>query len=71
MLEPQRIKNLSKIELDSLSDTATNFVHFTQAFTIKLKLLKFVNVRMVEDRVQDLNSSTYSCIFMIICLTLT
>ena len=51
MLEPQRIKNLSKIELDSLSDTATNFVHFTQAFTIKLKLLKFVNVRMVEDKI--------------------
>ena len=59
MLEPQRIKNLSKVELDSLSDTATDFVHFTQAFTIKLKLLNFVNVLMVEDRVQDLNSSTY------------
>ena len=51
-------KNLSKIEINSLSDTATNFFHFIQAFGIKLKLCNFVNIWMVEDRVQDLDSST-------------
>ena len=51
-------KNLLKVELDSLSDTATNFFHFIQAFGIKFKLRNFVNIWMVEDRVQDLNSST-------------
>ena len=51
-------KNLSKVELDSLSDTATIFFHFIQAFSIKLKLRNFVNIWMVEDRVQDLDSST-------------
>ena len=50
-------KNLSKRELDALSDTATNFFHFIQAFGNKLK---FVNIWMVEDRVQDLNSVTCS-----------
>ena len=44
-------KNLSKVELDSLSDTATNFFHFIQAFRIKLILRNFVNIWMVEDRV--------------------
>ena len=51
-------KNLSKVELDSLSDTATNFFHFIQAFGIKFKLRNFVNIWMVEDRVQELDSST-------------
>ena len=51
-------KNLSKVELDSLSDTATNVFRFLQAFGIKLKLCNFVNIWMVEDRVQDLDSST-------------
>ena len=51
-------KKLSKTELDSLSDTAANFFHFIQAFGNKLKLRNFVNIRTVEDRVQDLNSST-------------
>ena len=51
-------KNLSKVELDSLSNTATNFFHFIQAFGIKLKLRNFVNIWMVENRVQDLDSST-------------
>ena len=51
-------KNLSKRELDALSDTATNFFHFIQAFGKKLKLHNFVNIRAVEDRVQDLNSVT-------------
>ena len=51
-------KNLSKKELDALSDTATNFFHFIQAFGNKLKLRDFVNISTVEDRVQDLNSLT-------------
>ena len=51
-------KNLSKKELDALSDTATNFFHFIQAFANRLKLRDFVNIWMVEDRVQDLSSMT-------------
>ena len=51
-------KSLSEQEIDSLSGTARNFFRFVQAFGIKLKLINFVNIRMVEDRVQDLNSST-------------
>ena len=51
-------KNLAKKELDALSGTATNFFHFVQAFGNKLKLRDFVNVWMVENWVQDLNSVT-------------
>ena len=43
-----------------MSDTATNFFHFIQVFGNKLKLCNFVNVWMVEDRIQDFDSSTYS-----------
>ena len=50
-------KNLTKKELDVLSDTATNS-SFVQAFSNKLKLRDFVNICIVEDRVQDLNSVT-------------
>ena len=45
-------KNLSKSEIDSLSDTTRNFFRFVLAFEIKLKIW------MVEDRLQDLDSST-------------
>ena len=45
-------KSLSKEELDALSDTATNFFYFIQAFGSKLKLRNFVNIWMVEDRVR-------------------
>ena len=51
-------KKLSKNEINSLSDTARDFFYFIQAFGIKLKLKRFVNIWMVEDRIQDLNSST-------------
>ena len=51
-------KNLTKRELDTLSDTAMNFFHSVQAFNNKLKLCDFVNIWMKEDRVQDLNSVT-------------
>ena len=51
-------KKLSKNEINSLSDTARDFFYFNQAFGIKLKLNSFVNIWVVEDRIQDLNSST-------------
>ena len=50
--------NLSVEELDALSDTASKFFHFIQAFGNKLELLNFVNILMVEDRVQNLDSVT-------------
>ena len=51
-------KNLSVEEIGALSDTASNFFCFNQAFSNKLKLRNSVNIWMVEDRVQDLNSAT-------------
>ena len=53
-------KNLSKKELDNLSDTARDFFYFIQSFGNKLKLKDFVNIYiyMVEDRVQDLDTVT-------------
>ena len=48
----------SKKGLDGLSNTAHNFSHFVQAFGNKLKLCNFVNIWMVEDRIQDLYSVT-------------
>ena len=49
---------LSEEDIDSLNDTARNFFRFILAFGIKLKHQNFVNLWMVEDRLQDLNSST-------------
>ena len=51
-------KELSKEEIDSFSDTARDLFYFVQTFGIKLKLRSFVNIWMVEDRIQDLESST-------------
>ena len=51
-------KKLYKKEIDSLSETARNFFYLISAFGIKLKLRKFVNVWVVEDRVQELESAT-------------
>ena len=51
-------KELSKEEIDSHSDNARYFFYFVQTFGIKLKLRSFVNIWMVEDRMQDLESST-------------
>ena len=42
-----------------MSDTASNFFHFIQDFGSKLKLRNFVNVWMVEGRVQNLDSMTF------------
>ena len=52
------LKNLSKKELDNLSDTARDFFDFVQSFRNKLKPHDFVNIWKVEDRVQNLNSVT-------------
>ena len=52
------LKNLSKKELDNLSDTARDFFYFVQSFRNKLKLRDFVNIWKVEDRLQDLNCVT-------------
>ena len=51
-------KQLSEDEILSLSDTARNFFYFVQAFGNRLKLRSFVNIWMVEDRLQDLESAT-------------
>ena len=53
-------KNLSKNELDNLSDTARDFFYFIQTFGNKLKLCDFVNIWMVEYRIQDLDTVTCS-----------
>ena len=51
-------KQLSQEEVEFLRETARNFFYFINAFGIKLKLGSFVNVWMVEDRTQDLDSVT-------------
>ena len=51
-------KKLSTKEIDSLSDNARDFFYFVQAFGIKLMLKSFVNIWMVEDQIQDLDSNT-------------
>ena len=40
------------------SGTARDFFYFVQSFGSKLKLRDFVNIWMIEDRVQDLDSVT-------------
>ena len=49
---------LSRKYIDSLRETAITFFHFKQAFGNKVKLRNFVNIWMVEDGVQDLDSTT-------------
>ena len=49
---------MSKKERDNLSDTARDCFYFVQFFGNKLKLCDFVNMWMVEDRVQNRNSVT-------------
>ena len=57
-------KELRKDEILSLSETARHFFYFIQSFGNKLKLRIFLNIWMVEDRLQDLKSST-CCFFQI------
>ena len=49
-------KHLTEDEINSLSETGRNFFYFIQAFGIKVKLRGFVNIWMVEDGLQDLES---------------
>ena len=51
-------KELSEDEMLSLSETARHFFYFIQSFGNKLKLRSFLNICMVEDRLQDLKLST-------------
>ena len=51
-------KELTKDEILSLSDTGRKFFYFVQSFGNKPKLRSFVNIWMVEDRLQDLKTST-------------
>ena len=51
-------KELTEDEILSLSNTARQFFYFVQSFGNKLKLRSFVNIWMVEDRLQDLKTST-------------
>ena len=53
-------KQLSKDEILSLSDSRRNFFYFIKAFGSKLKLRSFLNIWMIEDRLQDLDSATCS-----------
>ena len=53
-------KQLFEDEILSLSDTARDFFYFVQAFGNKLKLRSFLNIWIVEDRLQSLDSSTCS-----------
>ena len=52
-------KNLSKNELNSsLRDTARDFFYFIQSFRNKLKVCDIVNLWLLEDQIQDLDSVT-------------
>ena len=51
-------KQLSEDEILSLSNTSRNFFYFVQPFGNKVKLRSFVNIWMVKDRLQDLESAT-------------
>ena len=51
-------KELTEDEILSLSDTARHFFYFIQSFGNKLKLRSFLNIWMLEDRLQVLESST-------------
>ena len=53
-----RAKNCQKKKLICLAKPLETFFYFVQAFGTKLKLRSFVNIWMVEDRIQDLDSAT-------------
>ena len=57
-------KNLNKNELISLKDTALDFFDFVQSFRSKLKIRGFVNLWLLEEQIQDLETVT-SGIFQI------
>ena len=49
---------LTKTELFNLSETARDFFYFVQSFGNKLKLGDIINLWVVKDRIQDLDSVT-------------
>ena len=51
-------KNLNKNELNSLRDTALDLFDFVQSFRSKLKIRGFVNLWLVEDQIQGLETVT-------------
>ena len=51
-------KNLTKNELDNLSDTVHDVFYLVQSFGRKLKLRDFVNLLEVEDRIQHFDTVT-------------
>ena len=51
-------KDLTDDEILSLSNTAGQFFYFVQSFGNKLKLRSFLNIWMLEDRLQDPELST-------------
>ena len=53
-----RAKNCQKKKLIRLAKPLETFFYFVPAFGTKLKLRSFVNIWMVEDRIQDLDSAT-------------
>ena len=62
-------KDLTEDEIMSLSVTARQFFYFVQSFGNKLKLRSVVNIWMVEDRLQDLN--TVVCFKPVVCFKFT
>ena len=51
-------KKSSKKEIDNLSETPRDFFHFVQSFGNKLRVRDFVNLWLMEDQIQDLDSVT-------------
>ena len=51
-------KERNEGEILSLRDKGRQFFYFVQSFGNKLKLRSFVNIWMVEDRLQDLKALT-------------
>ena len=50
------VKTFPKKGPDNLKDTALDFFYFIRSFPNKLKLCDFVNIWVLEDRVQNLDS---------------
>lgn len=59
-------QNLNKAEINNLNDTAGDFLNFVQLFGNKLKVCEFVNLWMVEDSIQSLD--TITCGIFQICI---
>lgn len=51
-------KKLTTEEINNLSDIARYFFNFVQSFGNKLRVHNFVNLQMVEDPIQNLDTVT-------------